>query len=126
MTFTPDHFTVWMEIPVTDLDAATTFYETVLSTKLRRDETGPQPIAMFTTKGPDGIAGHLYAGKPSVDGTGPTIHFPCPDGLEKTTERVAAAGGQVLSPPIQIPPGRFAYCKDPDGNSISMFEFAAG
>ena len=123
MSHTPEHFTVWMEIPVSDLAAGTRFYETVFDTRLNRDESGPQPIMMFPTKGPEGIAGHLYEGNPASDGTGPTIHLACPDGLEETTERVMQAGGTVLTPPITIPPGRFAYCQDPDGNAISVFEF---
>jgi predicted enzyme related to lactoylglutathione lyase len=37
-------------------------------------------------------------------------------------ERVKDAGGQVVSPPITIPPGRFFYAVDPFGNSIGFFE----
>ncbi|MFC6655736.1 hypothetical protein ACFQEX_09535 [Roseibium salinum] len=36
-------------------------------------------------------------------------------------ERFAKAGGDVISDPIAIPGGRFAYGIDPDGNSIGMF-----
>jgi predicted enzyme related to lactoylglutathione lyase len=36
-------------------------------------------------------------------------------------ERVTANGGQVVSPVVQIPSGRFAYCLDPDGNSFGLF-----
>ena len=39
-------------------------------------------------------------------------------------ERVKQAGGTVVSPIIQIPPGRFFYATDPDGNSIGLFEVA--
>ena len=76
---------------------------------------------MFPTSNPTGVAGHLYPGKPAPDGTGPTIHLACPDTLEEALERVTKAGGRVVSDPISIPAGRFAYCLDPDGNSIGVF-----
>lgn len=122
MSFTPDHFTVWMEIPVTDMDRAIKFYDSVFKTELKKDETGPNHMAMFPTSDPTtGIAGHLYPGKPATDGNGPTVHLAAPDKLEDALERVTQAGGKVLSEVIAIPAGRFAYCLDPDGNSIGVF-----
>jgi predicted enzyme related to lactoylglutathione lyase len=32
------------------------------------------------------------------------------------------AGGTAISPDIEIPPGKFFYAKDLDGNSIGLFE----
>ena len=122
MTFTPDHFTVWMEIPVSDLDKAISFYNDVFKTELKRvTDMGPNEFAMFPVKEQNGIAGHLYPGKPAQNGSGPTIHLACPDSLEATMERFAKAGGEVVSDPVPIPAGRFAYGVDPDGNSIGMF-----
>ena len=122
MSFTPDHFTVWAEIPVSNLDNAIAFYGKVFDMDLKRDENGPNPMAMFPTADPTkGIAGHLYEGKPAAEGSGPTVHFACPDTLEATMDRVKDAGGRVLSGAITIPAGRFAYCIDPDGNSIGLF-----
>ncbi len=121
MSFTPEHFTVWAEIPVTDLDKAIAFYNKVFKTELKKDESGPNPMAMFPTSAPGGVAGHLYPGKPAPEGSGPTVHLASPDKLEEILERVKEAGGHVLSAPISIPAGRFAYCLDPDGNSIGVF-----
>lgn len=124
MSYTPEHMMVWAEIPVSDLEAAQTFYEAVLQTSMKAEPMSPNPMLNFVTAEPSGVAGHIYPGKPSVDGRGPTIHLACPDTVEATMERVKAAGGTVVSEPIQIPPGRFAYCLDPDGNSIGIFEMA--
>lgn len=122
MSFTPEHFTVWAEIPVTDMDRAITFYHDVFQLDLKKDESGPNPMAMFPTNDPaKGIAGHLYPGKPAADGSGPTVHFASPDTLEDTLARVKEAGGEVISDAITIPAGRFAYCRDLDGNSIGVF-----
>jgi predicted enzyme related to lactoylglutathione lyase len=122
MTFAPDHFNVWMEIPVSDLEKAVSFYSDVFKTELRRvTDMGPNEFAIFPTKEQGGVAGHLYPGKPAGKGSGPTIHLACPDSLEATMERFASSGGEIVSDPIAIPAGRFAYGIDPDGNSIGMF-----
>lgn len=123
MSFAPEHFTVWAEIPVTDLDRAITFYNTVFKTTLVKEENGPNPMAMFPTEDQKGVAGHLYEGKPAPEGTGHTVHLNTPDSLEESLERVKQAGGKVVSDIISIPVGRFAYCLDPDGNSIGLFSY---
>ena len=126
MTFHPEHFTVWTEIPSADLDQAVPFYEAVLQTKLEREDGGPNVLYMFKTANhPMGISGHLYPGKPAKDGSGPTIHLAAPDNLEDTMDRVRDAGGMIVSDPIAMPFGRFAYALDLDGNSIGLFEPAA-
>ncbi|GIL01517.1 MAG: glyoxalase [Alphaproteobacteria bacterium] len=118
----PVNAAVWFEIPVTDMDRAKAFYAQVLMTELRDDNTGPNPMAVFAYGGDDhGVSGHLYPGRPAPAGAGPTIHLPLPDSVENGMERLKAAGGRVLSPVIDIPAGRFAYCLDPDGNSIGLF-----
>ena len=66
-------------------------------------------------------SGHLYPGKPAPAGTGPTVHLAVAAPIEDGLKRVADHGGQVVSPVIDIPSGRFAYCLDPDGNSFGLF-----
>ena len=123
MSFKPDNFTVWMEIPVTDLDRAIIYYNAVTNVGLVRDDSGPNPMATFMADGPmEAVRGHLYPGKPAARGTGATIHMASPGKLEDTLARVAGAGGEVVSDPIALPMGRFAYTLDPDGNSIGFFE----
>ena len=121
MSFTPEHFTVWAEIPVTNMDRAISFYNSVFQTELKKEDADTNPLAMFPTADSSGVAGHLYPGKPAPEGGGPTVHFASPDTLEDTLKRVKEAGGQVVSDVIAIPSGRFAYCLDPDGNSIGVF-----
>lgn len=121
MSFTPEHFTVWAEIPAADLDRAIKFYSAVFTADLTKDESGANPVVFLPTSTQEGVAGHLYPGKPAVDGTGPTIHLACPDKLEDALKRVSEAGGKVLSDIVTIPPGRFAYCLDTEGNSIGIF-----
>lgn len=119
---TPKDAAVWFEIPVTDMERSKSFYSAVLKAGFIDDNTGPNPMAIFSVEDMEaGVSGHLYPGKPAPDGAGPTIHLAAPEPLEETLERVAPNGGKVISPIIKIPPGRFAYCLDPDGNSIGLF-----
>lgn len=111
----------WGEIPVTDMDRAVAFYNLVFGYEMTVDITsGPNPMAVL---GGAMVAGgaHLYPGTPAPQG-GSTIHIALPDALEAGVERVRMAGGEVVSPPIEIPDGRFVYARDPDGNSIGLFE----
>ena len=65
----------------------------------------------------------VYRPEPAAPGTGPTLHLAVPDTLEATAARCEQAGGTVKSDAITIPPGRFIYVEDPDGNSLGLFEF---
>ena len=119
----PHSAVVWAEIPVSDLPRAMEFYAGLLGHPLILDETGPNPMANFTydeTAG--GTGGHLYSGKPASEGRGPTVHLGLPGTVEQAMARCTIGGGTVVSPVITIPPGRFAYATDPDGNSIGLFE----
>jgi len=118
----PVHVACWFELPVSDMQRARSFYEAVLKTTLHENNEGPNPMMDFPTAAPGGVSGHLYPGKPPARGTGPTVHIVVPDKLEAAMARVPEAGGEVVSPVIDIPPGRFAHCLDPDGNSIGLFE----
>ncbi|CAJ1391268.1 unnamed protein product [Effrenium voratum] len=119
-----EHAVCWAEIPVTDMERGKAFYGTVLGIELVDNNAGPNPMADFPTSDPKkGIAGHLYPGKPAPKGTGNTIHLVASDPLDRVMERVKAAGGEVVSPAIDIPAGSFFYAHDPDGNSIGLFNF---
>lgn len=125
MSFTPENALVWCEIPVTDLKKSMVFYEAVFDYKIKLDESMPEPFAFLITTDTPGAAGHLYVGKPSSDGSGPTVHLVVPGTVEEAAVRCRKAGGTVLGDVITIPPGRFQYIQDIDGNSIGLFELAA-
>ena len=124
MSDMPKNTAVWFEIPVSDLDAAKRFYEEALSIEMTRNDEGPNPMVMFSSMADMGVSGHLYPGKPAEAGTGNTIHLAVDGSLDDAMGRVKAAGGQVLSPAIDIPSGSFFYATDPDGNSIGLFTYA--
>lgn len=118
----PKNAVVWAEIPVTDLDKAKAFYTAVLQNELTAEDGAPNP--MWNLPCADlmqGVAGHIYPGKPAAKGTGPTAHLSVAGDLSAAMDRIRAAGGEVVSEIITIPAGRFFYAHDPDGNSIGLF-----
>lgn len=111
---------VWSAIPVSDMNRAVAFYNKVFDWQMTIDESGPNPMAILGG-GMETAGGHLYPGKPAA-GNGPTVHIAVRDRLEDAAIRCRKAGGAVLGEIISIPPGRFLYATDPDGNSIGLFE----
>ena len=119
---TPQNAAVWFEIPVTDMARAKAFYAKAVHASFQDDDTGPNPMAIFSVADmKNGVSGHLYPGKPAASGSGSTIHLAVAGPLEDALKRVGEGGGKVVSDIVTIPPGRFAYCTDPDGNSIGLF-----
>jgi hypothetical protein len=119
MNTLPDNAAVWFEIPVRDLAGAKAFYGKVTGHPLKDEQMGPNPTAVFAYKSGAGVSGHLYVGEPAGKG-GNIVHLNVA-ALEPALARVTEAGGEVVSPIIAIPAGRFAYCRDPDGNSFGLF-----
>ncbi|MDF0603399.1 VOC family protein [Psychromarinibacter sp. C21-152] len=125
MPYTPQFPVVWTEIPVGDFDKAVAFYRAAMDYDLTVDNSGPNPMAMIPGTDDMACSGHIYPGTPGK-GAGPTIHLSVPGTVEEAVEKWVAAGGTKVSDAIAIPPGRFAYVEDPDGNSIGLFEPAKG
>lgn len=111
---------VWTEIPVTNLEASAKFYAAILDAELTLMEMGPNKSMIFSHE-ENSVAGHLYEGKPAPKGTGSTVHFKSSVSPEEGMKKVEAAGGEVVSPVVEIPTGKFFYCTDLDGNSIGLF-----
>ncbi len=117
----------WIEIPVTDMDRAIKFYETVFGFKLERHQMGPLDMAWFpSVQDSVGAAGTLvkhpefYAASESK---GPLVYFTAFSGdLSTELNRVEKAGGKVLVPKKQISPdhGYMGMFLDSEGNRIAL------
>ncbi len=113
----------WFEIPVTDIERATRFYETVFATTLTREDNGDMKMAVFPYE--DGHTGGGLAQfehyKPSADGT--IIYLDTPQ-MEAALERAQKAGGQAVFGPYVLPDdiGRIALIIDSEGNRIGLHE----
>jgi predicted enzyme related to lactoylglutathione lyase len=117
---------VWFELPVTDLDRATEFYETVFGAKLATDERFPG-IAMFPRRHESAATGALAVthdpiieGSPSTDGA--VIYLNCDGELDAVLKRAKAAGGKLLQEVAQLPGdmGWIAQFRDLDGNRVGL------
>lgn len=118
--FIPKNAVVWFEIPVSNLQKGTEFYETVLQTKLIDANMGFD-VKVFPVEDADNSPSGMLFEKAGTQNSEMLIHLDAPTPLEEVLDRVKAAGGEITSDIMIIPKGRFAYCKDPDGNRIGFF-----
>jgi len=116
----------WVEIPVTDMQRAITFYQSVFNIELQLQDMGDLQMAFFpfvnNTIGSGGaLVQHPEFYKPSQDGA--LIYFTAFSGdLAIELKRVEEAGGKVLIPKRQISPdhGFMGIFLDTEGNRIAL------
>jgi hypothetical protein len=116
----------WFEIPVTDMDRAVKFYETVLDVNLSRKNFGTLEMALFPGDSYGmGTSGSLLLNekyyKPSQDGI--LIYFTAQSGdLSNELSKVEKSGGRIIIPRTQISEdfGYMAVFIDPEGNRIAL------
>ncbi|MEX0966011.1 MAG: VOC family protein [Bacteroidia bacterium] len=116
----------WFEIPVTDMERAVNFYQTVFDIELERHSFGDQDMAWFPfIETGMGAAGSLVHHKdhysPSQQGV--LIYFTALSGdVANELKRVRAAGGKVLRAKTQISEdvGYMGLFLDTEGNRIAV------
>jgi hypothetical protein len=117
----------WFEIPVTNMDRAMKFYETVLGIKLSRNQLGLLDMAWFPwVEEGKGSAGSLVCHpdhyKPSMDGV--LIYLTTQTGdLSEDLQRVEKAGGEIIQPKTLIAEDYYGYMAifiDSEGNRIAL------
>ena len=108
----------WHGIISTDTAKAEAFYSEVLGWKAMKVDMGGEKATMFSNN--DIPRAHL--GAPQMDGE--PSHWSNYLRVTDVDAAVAAstkAGGTVLVPPTDIPPGRFSMVKLPSGAVLSLF-----
>ena len=102
----------WFEIPTTDLDRATTFYETIFD-------------IMFPLEDMMGVGGALTFAegfyKPSAT-DGPLVYLNANPDVQSILDRIPDAGGTILVPKTEISPehGHMAVFLDTEGNRVAL------
>jgi predicted enzyme related to lactoylglutathione lyase len=123
MAKTPTAPIDWFEIPVRDLERAQRFYETLLAMPLRREAMGASTLAIFGSAEAS-VGGCLIAGPdvPAPSTTGTLVYLNAEPSLDAVLERVAAAGGAIATPKVQLPEGMgcFAHVTDSEGNRVGL------
>jgi predicted enzyme related to lactoylglutathione lyase len=116
------HAITWFEIPVSDLDRSAAFYERLLGITLRRENFGGSLLAVFpaSDNGAKGCLMKVDAAPATRDGV--IVYLNAGPALNPVLERLAACGGQLLTPRVDLPPGMgcFAHIADPDGQRIGL------
>jgi len=117
----------WFEIPVTEIDRAQKFYETILDIKMVKRTDGEDEAVFFpfdpnviqaTSGRVTGILSKSERNKPSSNGT--VIYINASPDIQTVLDKVEKAGGKIISPVIQIPPGFIALIIDSEGNKVGL------
>lgn len=126
-----NHAISWFEIPSTDLDRATRFYETIFQLELIPLDVAQIRMRMFPIDDPaTGIGGAVvYAeGFYSPSNTqGTLIYLNANPDVQTILDRVEAAGGTVVVPKTEISPdyGYMGIFIDTEGNRIGLHSVPA-
>lgn len=113
----------WFEIPTTDLDRATTFYEAAFAITLRRDSCGGHPMALFPYAEPNPGGALVAMPEMAPRDNGTLIYLNGGDDLSVVLKRVPAAGGKVVMEKTCIGEaiGYIALFVDSEGNRVGLF-----
>ena len=115
----------WFEIPASDLDRATRFYEAIFGVKLIPVDMESIRMRMFPLEDMMGVGGAVVDSggfhKPSST-DGPLIYLNGNPDLQNVLSKVEAAGGKIMVPKTEITPeyGYMAVFIDTEGNRIGL------
>lgn len=114
----------WFEIPVTDIDRAKKFYETIFAITMTPLEMMGMKMAMFPGDGSNGkISGSLVKSQMHQPGaTGSIVYLNANPDLTIVLERVTKGGGSVVMSKTLIDEstGYMAFITDTEGNRIGL------
>lgn len=123
---------VYTTLLVSDQDKALDFYTKVLGFEKRADNPGPGGQGRFVAVGLPGQDFLLVLwpgtpGKPqSAAGPVPGIVVAETDDCRKAVDELRARGVEIEGEPRELPFGRIAIARDPDGNRLQLVERPKG
>ena len=122
----------WFEIPATNLERATAFYETILDTKLIPLDMPQLQMRMFPLENMMTQVGGALVDSggfhlPS-ELMGPLIYLNANPDVQLVLDKIEAAGGKILVPKTEISPeyGSMAVFLDTEGNRIALHSVPPG
>ena len=117
----------WFEIPVSDIDRAKKFYETILDIEMIKSADGDSESIFFpynpnviqaTSGRVTGVLSKSERNSPSSQGT--IIYINASPSIQTVLDKVVKAGGKIIAPKMQIPPGFIAIIMDTEGNKVGL------
>jgi predicted enzyme related to lactoylglutathione lyase len=110
----------WFEIPVRDMDRAVHCYETLLGSKLRREDFGGMPYGIFPYEEP-GVSGALVQDAKRTPGAATVVYLDADGKLDEVLSRVESANASVLLPKTEVgKDGFIAIIVDSEGNHVGF------
>lgn len=119
------HAISWFEIPSTNLERSTKFYETIFNVQLIPMDTPNIKMRLFPLEDMTGVGGAVVDSggfhKPSVT-DGPLIYLNGNPDVQNVLDKVETAGGKIMVPKTEISPeyGYMAVFIDTEGNRIGL------
>lgn len=114
------HSIDYIELPVTDLDAAQAFYGAAFGWQFV--SYGPEYAGIRTAAEGEGAeAGGLRLAEPGEVARGGPLVLLYSEDLDRTLAAVSAAGGEVVSGPYDFPGGRRFHFLDSSGNELGVW-----
>jgi uncharacterized protein len=117
----------WFEIPVTDLQRAKRFYETILDIEMVNRNDGNEEAVFFphdpaviqaTSGRVTGVLSKSNRNSPSANGT--MVYINASPSIQTVLDKVEKAGGKVIAPKTTIPAGYIAVIIDTEGNKVGL------
>jgi len=117
----------WFEIPVSDIDRAKTFYETILDIEMVIQADGNNEAVFFpfnpnvvqaTSGRVTGVLSRTERNSPSSNGT--VVYINASPSIQTVLDKVEKAGGKVIVPRTKMPAGFIAIIIDTEGNKVGL------
>jgi predicted enzyme related to lactoylglutathione lyase len=113
----------WFEIPATDIERATKYYETIFDLKLVQIEMMGMKMAMFPTNTESArVGGGLCQSEMHVPSkTGALIYLNANPDLQLVLDRIEKVNGNITLPKTEIGGnGYMAFFEDSEGNIVGL------
>ncbi len=117
----------WFEIPISDVQRAKKFYETVLDIKMIIRADGSNE-AVFFPYDPDvvqatsgritGVLSKSDNNSPSTNGT--LVYINASPDIQNVLDKVEPAGGKIIMPKMKMNAGFIAIIMDSEGNRVGL------
>lgn len=117
----------WFEIPVTDIDRAKHFYETILDIEMVKRSDGNDDAVFFpfdpgiiqaTSGRVTGVLAKTERNSPSVNGT--LVYINASPDIQTVLDKVEKTGGKIIAPKTRIRAGFIAVIIDSEGNKVGL------
>ena len=113
----------WIEIPVSDMHRAVTFYEKVFQISLQQVDFGGLLMGWFPDRGEvPGAQGTLIKQESYIPSQEGTLVYFISDDLQNELDRIENAGGKIYLAKTQISPehGFMGVFIDSEGNRVAL------